>query len=365
MKQRIAVAISGGIDSLYAARLLIREGHEVTGIHFVTGYGGFPPRPTDHKPDTNGTVICQGTPDETVVSAMSFISAQLGIPIHVMDVSAAFESSVVNYFAGQYQKGETPNPCLTCNPRIKFGLVLDYAERIGADFLATGHYARTTLDVNGHARLFKGADAAKDQSYFLAFLKQDALKKALFPLGGLTKSAITALAAAEGLEPVSQKESQDVCFIPGDYKDFLLNRPGFHHKHGDIRTLDGKKVGMHKGLHSFTIGQRRGINCPAAFPYYVVRLDTETHTLYVGEKHELLSDRFHVHGLSFIDEPSRFPCDLTVRIRYSHKGTAATLIRESGDSLMVQCHEPVMSVTKGQGAVFYRGDEVIGGGWIA
>lgn len=361
MKQHIAVAISGGIDSLYAARLLIRQGHTVTGIHFVTGYGGFPARPIDK----NGAVMAKGIDDETVVAAMSGISAQLGIPIYVMDVSAAFESSVVGYFVGQYQKGETPNPCLTCNPRIKFGLVLDYANSIGADALATGHYARTTVDETGRAHLFKGKDPVKDQSYFLAFLKQEALKKALFPLGGLTKSDITTQAAAEGLTPVCHKESQDVCFIPDDYKDFLQSRPGFRHEEGDIRTLDGKKVGVHPGLHSFTIGQRRGINCPAAFPYYVVRIDTATNTLYVGEKQALLSDRVHVTGLSWINEPKAFPLDATVRIRYSHHGVTATLSPDSADSLTAACHEPVMSVTKGQGAVFYHGDEVLGGGWIA
>lgn len=361
MKKNIAVAISGGIDSLYSAYLLLREGHEVTGIHFVAGYGGFPVVPFNR----NGQIITKDNPDENTVSAMSNVSEQLGIPVHILDVSALFERSVVNYFVGQYQAGETPNPCLTCNPLIKFGLVLDYALSIGADLLATGHYARTVTNDNGYARLFKGKDPIKDQSYFLAFLKQEQLKRALFPLGNLNKSEITGKANAAGLRSVSQKESQDVCFIPDDYKDFLLSRPGFRHGKGDIRISDGAKVGTHNGLHSFTIGQRRGINCPAAFPFYVTRLDTATNTLFVGPKHELLSDHVSVKGLSWINEPTQFPFEAITRIRYSHKGVFSTLNLKENGHLDVACHEPVMSVTRGQGAVFYRDDEVLGGGWIA
>jgi len=360
MKKNIAVAISGGIDSLYSAYLLLRDGHDVTGIHFVTGYGGFPDVPFNR----NGQIITKANPDENTVSAMSTVSAQLGIPVHILDASALFETSVVNYFVEQYQNGETPNPCLTCNPLIKFGLILDYALSIGADLLATGHYARTDTDKKGITRLFKGKDPIKDQSYFLAFLKQSQLKHALFPLGNLTKSEITGQANAAGLRSVSHKESQDVCFITDDYKDFLMNRPGFRHVKGDIRTSDGKKVGTHSGLHSFTIGQRRGINCPAAFPYYVTRLDTVTNTLFVGPKDELIANRVLVKDLSWINEPPHFPYDAITRIRYSHKGVGSTLSFKDDGHLDVACHEPVLSVTRGQGAVFYRDDEVLGGGWI-
>ena len=361
MKQRVAVAISGGIDSLYSAYLLIQAGHDVTGIHFETGYGTFPASPCDPR----GQVINHGSSEPNTLSAMSSLSAQLGIPIHIMDAQGIFEQSVVSYFVEKYQNGETPNPCLICNPLIKFGVVMDFARRIGSDALATGHYARVTVDDHGNARLLKGWDEAKDQSYFLAFLKQDQLKHSLFPLGELTKTEITCKAQQAGLKPVSSKESQDICFIPKDYKAFLLNRPGFRYEKGDITTSDGVKIGVHNGLHSFTIGQRRGINCPAPFPYYVTRIDTSTNTLIVGPKHELAADRVTVKGVSWINEPLSFPFETTTRIRYSHKGVGSTLTMGDNGQLNVTCHAPVSSVTRGQGAVFYKDDEVLGGGWIA
>ena len=360
MKQHIAVAISGGIDSLYTAHHLIQSGHEVTGIHFITGYGGFPEIPA--HPD--GRVVVQGNPDQRTVSAMSCLSARLGIPIHILDLTDLFENLVVHDFVAQYQNGKTPNPCLVCNPGIKFGRVLYYALSLGADRLATGHYARVETD-SGLARLYKGLDTTKDQSYFLAFLNQTQLKRALFPLGRLSKADIVEKAKAAGLAPLIRKESQDVCFIHDDYKAFLLSRSGFRHENGEIRTTDGKKVGTHTGLHSFTIGQRRGINCPAAFPYYVIRLDTESNTLVVGSKDELLSDRLSVRNPSWIQENSPdFPLTALTRIRYSHKGVPATVHRDDQGTLDVTCHEPVLSVTPGQGAVFYREDEVLGAGWI-
>ena len=360
MKQNVAVAISGGIDSLYAAHLLIRAGHDVTGIHFMTGYGGFPNIP--YNPD--GQVITSGKPDENTVSAMSSLSARLGIPVHIIDASALFEKHVVAYFVDQYQSGSTPNPCLFCNPIIKFGFVLDYALSIGAERLATGHYARIEADSTGIMRLYKGKDAAKDQSYFLAFMNQHMLKHVSLPLGDLTKSEITRKAHEAGISPLTQKESQDVCFIKDDYKDFLLTRPGFRSEKGDIRTGDGKKVGVHNGLHSFTIGQRRGINCPAPFPYYVTRLDTRTNTLFVGPKEELLRDLVTVKDSSWISDAPDFPFEAVTRIRYAHQGVSSTLTPADDGRIEVACHEPVLSVTPGQGAVFYRDDEVLGGGLI-
>lgn len=359
MKQHIAVAISGGIDSLYTAHHLIQSGHDVTGIHFMTGYGAFP----QIQAHRDGQVVAHGNPDERTVSAMSCLSARLGIPIHILDLSDPFESLVVHDFVTQYQNGKTPNPCLVCNPGIKFGRVLDFALSLGADSLATGHYARVET-ASGVARLYKGLDGIKDQSYFLAFLTQDQLKRALFPLGCLSKTDIMEKARAAGLSPIAQKESQDVCFIHDDYKSFLLNRPGFCFKQGEIRTSDGKKVGIHRGLHSFTIGQRRGINCPAAFPYYVIRLDMASNTLVVGPKEELMADRLTVRDPSWIQHVPDFPLTALTRIRYSHKGTLATVHRHSDTLLDVTCHEPVLSVTPGQGAVFYQEDEVLGGGWI-
>ncbi|GAB6094682.1 tRNA 2-thiouridine(34) synthase MnmA [Desulfatiferula olefinivorans] len=346
MSTRVAVAVSGGIDSLFSAHLLIREGYRVTGIHFVTGYGAL------------------ARPDEAR-AAMARIADQLDIPIHVIDLSDTFEQHVVNYFVDEYRKGRTPNPCLRCNPRIKFGVLLEAAGNLGIGRIATGHYVRTRTDADQTVHLHRGLDPAKDQAYFLAFLNQEQLKRALFPLGETSKDDIRREAEAMGLAPVSAKESQDICFITGDYKEFLSSRPGFAASPGPIVTVDGKTIGRHQGLSGFTIGQRRGINCPAAYPYYVTGLDTESCTLIVGPKEALFRDHCRVTDVTFIGRTPSFPADLTVRIRYAHPGTAATLTADGPSAVIVRFHEPVMSVTPGQGAVFYDGDEVLGGGWIA
>jgi tRNA-specific 2-thiouridylase len=295
---------------------------------------------------------------------MNTLSEQLGIPIHIIDLSESFNRSVVEYFIKSYQSGRTPNPCLVCNPTIKFGALLDYAMSLGTDFLATGHYARITQDEQNRPHLRKGADPVKDQSYFLAFLTEAQLDRVMFPLGGLTKKDITINAEKSGLYPVSSKESQDVCFISGDYKDFLSEEKGFTGKPGPIVTTGGERIGRHNGLHSFTIGQRRGINCPSTTPFYVIRLDMENNALVVGRKNELLSRSCTVRDVHWISGAPSFPLQAVTRIRYSHKGTSSTLYPEQGNRLTVEFQEPAASVTPGQGAVFYRDDEVLGGGWI-
>ncbi|MBU1172578.1 MAG: tRNA 2-thiouridine(34) synthase MnmA [Proteobacteria bacterium] len=364
MNTRVAVAISGGIDSLFSAHLLIRDGYDVTGIHFITGYGALPQRDASLHDKPLSRVTDHGHADQKTRSAMDFISNQLDIPIHIVDLSPFFESGVVQYFVNEYQKNKTPNPCLRCNPLIKFGVLLDFAKSIGISRIATGHYARIIRDDTSGIHLYKGNDKGKDQAYFLAFLSRKQLESAIFPLGELAKNDIQQKSADLGLTPVSSKESQDICFIHGDYKHFLKGRPGFKIEPGPITTMDGKIIGRHQGLHSFTIGQRRGINCPAAFPYYVIGLEVRTNTLIVGPKEALLTDGCTVTGLSWINPPITFPATVTTRIRYAHAGTPSTLSHKENGNLCVEFHEPVSSVTPGQGAVFYDGDEILGGGWI-
>lgn len=364
MKQKVAVAISGGIDSLYAAYLLKRDGKDVTGIHFLTGFSDVESEAATFSNSASNRVVDHGHADAAASSAMAYIADQLEIPIHIVDLSNLFEEQVVDYFSNAYAKGLTPNPCLRCNPIIKFGALIEYADTIHIDRIATGHYVRTRTDDKGQVHLRQGLDQTKDQAYFLAFLSQDQLKKALFPLGNTTKQSLRKEADALGLKPVSRKESQDICFIHNDYKEFLAGRPGFKSEPGPIKNLDGDIIGTHKGLHSFTIGQRRGINCPAAFPYYVLGLDTQANALIVGPKNALFTDQCRVHDISWINPPTSFPLTVTTRIRYTHKGARATLNVEDSGTLHITFHEPVSSVTPGQGAVFYDGDEVIGGGWI-
>lgn len=364
MQRKVAAAISGGIDSLYTAYLLKRDGYTVTGIHFDTGYSAFALPDARHDEHPSDRVIIHGKTDKGVSAAMGMIADQLDIPIHIVDLSGMFETQVVDYFTDAYLKGQTPNPCLRCNPLIKFGALMDFARSMHIQTIATGHYVKTREDDQGCMHLHQGADTSKDQAYFLAFLSQQQLKNTVFPLGEITKQAIRNEVDRLNLKPVTPEESQDICFIQGDYKTFLEGRPGFQCEPGPIRNHEGKRIGTHNGLHSFTIGQRRGINCPAAYPYYVIGLNTDSNTLIVGPKETLLTDHCRVRETHWINPPAAFPVTLTTRIRYTHKGTLSTLTRDDSGMIHVAFHEPVSSVTPGQGAVFYVGDEVLGGGWI-
>ena len=348
MKPMIAVALSGGIDSLIAANLLIQQGHPVVGIHFVTGYES------------------RDNPSPQQLSET--LASRLGIDVYLMDVVQPFQETVVDYFVRTYLSGLTPNPCMVCNPLIKFGTVLDYARNLGASLLATGHYARITSDSSGALHLLKGIDPIKDQSYFLSRMTQEQLRHACFPLGGMTKSRVIQLANELKLQPVHQGESQDICFIKGrTYGEFLANQKGFVSPSGPIVTVAGKIIGEHPGLHLFTIGQRRGINCPAAEPYYVVRLDRKANLLVVGFKSDLLASSCRVTGINWVVRPPEFPARVSIRVRYRSQAVCATLLPIDPDGgVIVQFDAPQPSVTPGQGAVFYREDEeVIGGGWIS
>jgi tRNA-specific 2-thiouridylase len=351
MKRTIAVAMSRGVDSLVAAHLLKARGHRVFGIHFLTGYEGGDRRlPPDR---------------EAARDRIGPVAEQIGIDLIFLDVADAFENEVVAYFTDAYRSGRTPNPCLRCNPRIKFGTVLAEARRLGADQLATGHYARVSADDSGIRRLHRGIDSSKDQSYFLGFMTREQLAFARFPLGGLTKEAVRRLARQEKLRPAADKESQDVCFIPdGRYGDFLAARPGFVARPGVIEDLHGKVLGRHPGLHLFTIGQRRGINCPAAEPYYVVRIDRRGNRLVVGPGDSLRRRACRVRDVNWIAGAPGGPVEGLVRLRYRHRPVAAAVTPTAAGGADVRFASPQKAVTPGQGAVFYRGDEVLGAGWI-
>ena len=349
--QTTAVAISGGVDSLMTAYLLKEQGRHVVGIHFITGFETASAYTRDPETEKTHKVLN--------------IGEQLGIPVDIVDIRDEFLEKIVGYFCRTYQSGQTPNPCMHCNPTIKFGTILAHAQKIGAQKLATGHYARIIRGPNGHYHLHKGLDPKKDQSYFLARLTRPQLANACFPLGEMKKSEIKHLAAQKGLYPVTQAESQDVCFIKNEaYAEFLAKQTGFDPQPGLIETVNGQVIGEHRGLHLFTIGQRRGINCPAAEPYYVVRLDAERSRLIVGSKDDLLSAECRVTGINWIGEKPVTPLECHTRVRYRSQEVAATVFPEDRNTAVVLFKEPQASITPGQGAVFYRGDEVLGGGWI-
>ncbi len=341
----VAVALSGGVDSLVSGFLVKKAFKQVFGIHFTTGY-------------------------ERQPADIPALETQLGFPVHRVDLSAVFEQQVVQYFISTYLDGKTPNPCLICNQKIKFGTLLDKVQDLGADILATGHYATlvNALSSPGQERLHpwleRGADPLKDQSYFLSLVGPDALAQIYFPLSGLTKEQVRTLARQNSLTPTNPAESQDICFIRDkNFPEFIMEKTGIIFKPGPIKDYTGKVVGTHNGLCRFTIGQRRGINCPASEPYYVRSLDLSTNTLGVCFKKDLTQTTLKVDPVRWNGPLPREPLQVTTKIRYSHKGAASWLI-PAGTSGQVIFDLPQPAVTPGQAAVFYRGNRVLGAGII-
>ena len=352
MKPTTAVAISGGVDSLMAACLLKEQGHQVIGIHFITGF--------------EADSCLTHDPRAPIQHPILDIGEQLGIPVETVDIRSEFQEIIVDYFTRTYRHGQTPNPCMRCNPTIKFGIILSLALERGAQNLATGHYAVIKKDQTGTYRLFKGFDRQKDQSYFLARLTGNQLASALFPIGTMKKAEVKKMAQQRELQPAIRSESQDVCFIKDNsYGEFLRSQNGFRPQPGKIEDLNGQVVGQHNGLHLFTIGQRRGINCPAPEPYYVTRLDIKRNRLVVGTKKDLLSSECKVVDINWIGETPESPLELHTRVRYRSQEVAATVIPGNRNTAVVHFKEPQAAVTPGQGAVFYRGDEILGGGFIS
>lgn len=359
MGTAVAIALSGGIDSLVAAALLKGSGHRLLGIHFLTGYEIDVQDERRSAEDTWADFL-----DQTR-RRMAALTDQLDIPVHVIDLRSEFKSRVVDYFVRTYQVGRTPNPCLVCNPAIKFNVLLNHARSLGAEHIATGHYARNVAGPDGRQHLLRGADGNKDQSYFLARMTQEQLLHAIFPLGEMTKPQTRKLAAQKTLVPIASDESQDICFIKnGLYTDFLSRQPDFKSQPGPIEDVQGRVIGEHKGLYRFTIGQRKGINCPAAQPYYVLHLDSPRNCLVVGFKEHLQRKQCQVDQINWIVPPPRDPCKIMIRVRYRHSAVPALLTLVDDTTAQVDFDVPEPAVTPGQGAVFYRDDEVLGGGWI-
>ncbi len=360
MNQIVAIAMSGGVDSTLAAYLSKKQGHHVIGIHFTTGYDIVSENLTRLN-ETDDTLVAK----EAALQKVSPIAKRLDIPIEIVDIRTEFEQKVVRYFMRTYQAGQTPNPCIVCNPSIKFDTVLAEAKKRGATVFATGHYARVTRDKAGRCHLLRGVDPEKDQSYFLARLTQEQLSHAWFPLAAMTKPQVIQIAKEQGLFPLVKEESQDVCFInQNTYAEFLMKKGGIRPKTGPIVDRDGQVIGEHRGLHLFTIGQRRGINCPAEKPYYVLRIDVENNRLVVGDKQDLLSSECRVTDINWISETPNAPISVETKVRYRHSATPSTLIPMNARTVRVKFKTPQSAITPGQCAVFYKENEVLGGGWI-
>ena len=346
MKKTIAIALSGGVDSLVSAFLLKQGARQLFGLHFITGFEKL----SHHHP-----------PEKSI----SDIADQLEIPIETVDLRSEFKEKVVDYFVTTYNMGRTPNPCMVCNAKVKFGTLLHHAKQRGADLLATGHYVNKTKDKQGQYHLFRGGDTLKDQSYFLSFLTQSQLAAACFPLADLKKVDVVKIAAQNNLTPTVQTESQDICFIRNrTYTDFLSQQPDFKSDPGPISDVNGNEIGEHSGLHRFTIGQRRGINIPASEPYYVVQLVPEENKLVVGFKPHLMVSECRVSDVNWISGIPTSDISLHIQVRYRHQAVPGTLIPLGKTKAKVLFKTPQSAITPGQGAVFYVQNEVIGGGWI-
>ena len=363
----VAVAISGGIDSLVTAFLLKKQYKNIIGLHFVNGYesGRFdvPELPGPFNAHSHSPVVLSKLPTG---HPMHQIQKQIDIPIHLVDCRRYFQKTVVDYFVDSYRNGLTPNPCMICNPLIKFGILLDLAKKLGASNFATGHYARIDKENNLYF-LQKGVDPLKDQSYFLALIPQKVLPFIRFPLGELTKQQVIEMAKHEKLTPVLKKESQDVCFIQNNsYAKFLSAQNRHIGSPGIITDINGNELGSHKGLHHFTIGQRRGINCPASQPYYVIKIDIKQNRLIVGAKTDLYRSEFKMHHINWFVPKPKTDLAVWVKIRYRHEAVEAILIPPlpDSDAVIIRFKTPQPAVTPGQGAVCYVNYKIIAGGWI-
>ena len=355
-RDRIVVAMSGGVDSSIAAALLAEQGYEAIGVGL---------RLADRPAAESFHRGCCAPRDLADARA---VADRLGIPFYVIDVREAFREEVIDRFISEYARGRTPNPCISCNQTVKFDLLASKARALGAARLATGHYARRVEASEGRLTLARGADPEKDQTYFLFGMSQAQLALAMFPLGDFRKDETREMARRLGLPNADKPESQEICFIPdGDYRSYLRETAPDIHRPGKIRDLTRRALGEHAGVPGFTVGQRRGLDLPGKRPRYVVRLESETATVVVGGKESLARDRFRVENIRWSLPAPPEGRRLLVQVRHRQRPQPCRLIPLSRHITEVLPADPesLGAVAPGQAAVFYEGALLYGGGWVA
>lgn len=334
------IAMSGGVDSSVAALLMKNEGYTCVGATMQLYSEG------DCK------------------DAKS-VADKLGMPFYIFPLKEEFKERVINKFIECYEQGKTPNPCIECNRKLKFGVMMDKMRELDADFVVTGHYAKVTFE-NGEYKLKKAVDESKDQSYFLHMLTQEQLKHIKFPLGEYTKLQIREIAEENGLVTARKKDSQDICFVPdGDYVNFIREYNGKDYPKGLFMHKDGFSLGEHKGIVNYTVGQRKGLGIAYKNPLYVLNIDPETNNVILGDNEDLFTDTLVAKNVNIISGKTLTePIRCNARVRYRHKEQPATAWQDENGILHVKFDEPQRAITKGQSVVLYDGDTVVGGGEI-
>ncbi|MEO6035248.1 MAG: tRNA 2-thiouridine(34) synthase MnmA [Verrucomicrobiota bacterium] len=353
-KTRVLCGMSGGVDSSATAALLLEQGYDVVGVTLKLWPQDCVSRAEDK---------CCGP--QAVMDARS-VCHKLGIPYYLIDEAAEFQNKVIQYFANEYKAGRTPNPCVMCNQTLKFGTLITRAKQLGAEKIATGHFARTETAPNGRTLLKRGRDSRKDQSYFLFSLRQDQLAFSMFPLGEKTKADTREVARECQLKTADKEESMEICFVPDNNYGGFLQQAKLAEKHrGDIVDSFGKKLGEHDGIEFYTVGQRKGLGISSPKPLYVIELDAANNRVIVGGDSMLDRDEFLVERCNWISfETAPDQIEASVKIRYNHPGTSATIFPDSSGRAKIKLHIPQRAITPGQACVFYQDDVVLGGGWI-
>ncbi|MEK6223559.1 MAG: tRNA 2-thiouridine(34) synthase MnmA [Thermodesulfobacteriales bacterium] len=354
-KKRIVVAMSGGVDSTTVAAILKQEGHEVIGITMQL---------LDYKDAEGGCCSL-----DHVIDARR-VAQELDIPHYVVNFIDSFKELVLKDYVAKYESGKTPIPCVLCNQYVKFDLLLKRAMELGADYLATGHYAKIT-NGDGTYSLNKADDENKDQTYFLYTLKQKELSKLMFPLGSFKKEEVRELARSLNIKLAEKPDSTGVCFVPSDnYRDYLISQSAFTEKQGDIVNVEGEVLGKHRGIYFFTIGQRRGLGIATGKPMYVVGIEPKENRLIVGEEDKIYSNKLLAENISWVQTNNQIelnseePFEVKAKIRNRHREDDAIVTMKSDTQAEIEFINPQRAITPGQAVVFYQDKKVLGGGWI-
>lgn len=368
MAKRVVLAMSGGVDSSAAAYLLQQQGYEVIGLFMRSGVAETACETSPSllpivEPNTRSNK--QGCCSASDAADARRVADVLDIPFHALNFQDAF-GRIKDYFADEYLSGRTPNPCVMCNNWLKFGKLWDFAQQVGADVVATGHYATIKQgDSTDSWGLYRGLDRGKDQSYVLFGIEQSLLQHILFPLGGMQKPEIRELAKQAGLRVHDKPDSQEICFIPdNDYAGFIERFRGEQETAGELVDTAGNVVGQHTGFEKFTVGQRKGLGVTFGSPRFVVAIEAETKRVVIGQKEDLSRVGLRADRLNWLVPEPTGPFSCKAKIRYRHTAAEATAEIVANDELEVRFDEPQFGVAPGQAVVLYDGDKVLGGGWI-